>query len=139
MNFWAATTALEIISCNTAPSEWQMAGIDVSDVKEQSAKAERLANQVPTPMQMAKQVDQLKNPDARIAFENDTSQQLLQTFATGLQGIATADYPRFGRNFWEVASISSDWEFLQGTVEETCTYGGREAIIYWEAGKGRLS
>lgn len=139
MNFWAATTALEVISSNKAPSEWQMAGIDVSDVKEQSAKAERLANRVPTPLQMAKQVNQLKNPDARIAFENESSPQLLQLHATGLQGIATADYPQYGRNFWELLSVSSEWEFLQGTVEETCAYGGREAIIYWEDGKGRLS
>ena len=44
MNFWAATTALEVISHVHPAADWRMCGIDVSEVKAQERKADRLAN-----------------------------------------------------------------------------------------------
>jgi hypothetical protein len=139
MNFWAATTSLVSIT-NTKPSaSWLMSGIDVSCDKEQSIKAARLSNRKATPILVVSQADQLRNPDARIAFDTDPDQQLLGDFAAGLQGMATADYSRFGRCFWELSPLSDKWSYLQGTVEESALYGGREAVLYWESGRGELA
>ena len=72
------------------------------------------------------QHDQLKNPDSRIAIKVEISNSLLQNFAESLQGIATTDFSRYGRCFWEMSRIDSDWIFQQSTVRETATFGGRE-------------
>lgn len=132
MNFWAATTALEIISSNMAPSEWQMAGIDVSDVKEQSAKADRLANRVPTPLQVVPQLGQLKNPDARISLTVADDAVLLKTYCDSPNGSHGGDSMRYRLYIWEVSLPQARWRYLQGTVTEVQFYGGRECVFAWE-------
>jgi hypothetical protein len=81
----------------------------------------------------------LANPDHRISVSLIDRGTLLSTYADGLQGIATADYPRFGRSVWEVPSIGGAWAKQQGTVSETMLYGGRTGLVYWEGGEGELS
>lgn len=82
---------------------------------------------------------QLGNPDARISLVEERNTALLERYAHSYQGIATADYPRFGRYFWELPQISGEWEFQQSTVKATESYGGREHILLWERGFGQLS
>lgn len=139
MNFWASTTALAVVSNSSPNADWQMSGIDVSDDKDQAIKAARLSNEKPTPIQSVRQLDQLRNPDARISFGNDPNRPILGHYASGLQGIATADYSKYGRCFWEVSQLSDKWAYLQGTVLETTHYSGKEAIVLWESGIGELA
>ena len=64
---------------------------------------------------------------------------LLEIHGTAFQGIATGDYSRFGRCFWELPRRWEAWEFQQSTVEMTSHFGGREHIFLWENGKGWLA
>src|SRR4051794_35589550 len=71
MNWWAATTCLIIMTACKPDSAWQLHGFDVSDVKDQDAKASRLANREPTSGQALRQEEQLKNPDCIIKLESE--------------------------------------------------------------------
>lgn len=82
---------------------------------------------------------QLRNPNQKILLSGAIEGPLLDRHAKGLQGIATADYDRFGRCFWEVPSLLTGWAFQQSTVQGTQPYGGREHILWWQDGKGELA
>ena len=90
-------------------------------------------------IQMLRQAGQERNPDHRIAFGKPLGPVLLERFASGLQGIATADYARFGRCFWEMPHRLSGWEYQQSTVDRTVDFGGREHMVLWENGEGALA
>ena len=140
--------SLNILSADGPTSDWQMAGLDVSATRGQtpirtSEKASLLAG--PAPVHLAKQKDQLKNPDAAILLHPIGDRTLLSTVAHGHQGIATADNACFGRKFWEMSPGQSHsrsdldkWIWWQSTVRATTHYGGRENVVYWEAGQGTL-
>jgi hypothetical protein len=84
------------------------------------------------------QLAQLRNPDARILFEQTGSLKLLSDYVVCHQGLATGDLPRFGARFWEIPQFSRAWIPWQGTVEVTCDHGGRSGALLWEDGKGQL-
>lgn len=130
--------ALMTISAVKPADDHRMAGLDVSEARTPIDKADRLADRVPTPVQVVEQAVQLKNPDACILTTPLPTQILLSQYAESCHGISTTDYAQFGRVFWELASLDSDWLPQQSTVESTCLYGGREHILLWEQGKGRL-
>ena len=135
---------LNILSAERATSGWQMAGVDASAPRGQTPiraaeKASLLEG--PAPVHMAKQRDQLKNPDAKILLHPIGDQPLLLAVADGHQGIASADYAHFGRKFWEMSedALGPDaWELQQSTVRTTTHYGGREHVLHWENGKGDI-
>ena len=85
------------------------------------------------------QMSQLGNPDARISLATDRNTALLEKHAHSYQGIATADYARFGRCFWELSNLPPEWEFQQSTVKTTVSHGGREHVFLWEKGSGLLA
>jgi len=133
---WDFGILLSILT-NVLPSEnHQIVGIDASETKHPTEKAKILqAGQIYGEYQ----VSQLQNPDSKIAIGKAVRGPLLEEFASGLQGIATGDYPRFGRCFWELPRLFTDWELQQSTVEKTEPYAGREHILFWENGQGVLS
>ena len=55
---------------------------------------------------------------------------LLEKYAMGLQGISPADFPHYGRFFWEV-SLGKEWHYWQSTVDEVVHFGGRELVLWW--------
>lgn len=139
MNWWAATTALFIISQNTPLDESSILGMDVGQDKRQLIKAAMLRGEVDATLHVLPQAAQLLNPDARIVLQESQSVDLVEKYADSIQGLATADYPRFGRSFWEVPSLGQHWSFQQGSVSEIENFGGRQGIVRWENGKGDLS
>ena len=136
--------SLNILSADIPSNDWQMAGLNVSATRGQTPiraaeKAKLLANDAP--VHLAKQAEQIENPDAAILLHPIGDRVLLRTVAAGHQGIASGDYPSFGRKFWEMseARIGPDaWELQQSTVKETIHYGGRKHVLHWENGKGSL-
>ena len=128
--------ALVVIS-NAPPGQNQeISGIDASVKSEPSEKAMLLKDSGTV---STKQRLQLSNPDSRIALTSEKATALLAKFAHSYQGIATADYLRFGRCFWELGTLPSEWEFQQSTVKTTVGHGGREHILLWEKGSGSLA
>lgn len=81
-------------------------------------------------LRLVNQKEQLSNPDAIINFEKRSSLPLLSDFSVSMQGVSPADYPRFGRCFWEIQK-TSNWKFWQSSTEETGHYGGRYRCIWW--------
>jgi hypothetical protein len=132
MNFWAATTALEVISADLPSDNWEMAGIDVSGVKDQERKADQLADRDPTPLQVVRQADQLKNPDARIGLTTTDDAVLLRNYCDSPNGSHGGDSMRHRLYIWEVSLPQARWRYLQGTVTEVQLYGGRECVFAWE-------
>ena len=102
-------------------------GLDVSEPRTANEKAAQLLT---TELKSVDQTTQLENPDSRIAFD-DVGGTLLETYASGFQGIATGDYSCFGRKFWEFPERPDEWQFQQSTVLETTHYGGREHVLHW--------
>lgn len=83
--------------------------------------------------------EQMLNPEARIVIAEQTDLPLLEAFADCYQGLATADFGRFGRRFWEQPLNDAVWSRLQSTVVEVRHYGGREAVVRWDRGHGALA
>ena len=130
-----AFTALFVISNQHPGSSHYLAGMDASTAPEPQGKAALLTSGV---LEMVSQAGQLKNPDAVITTENQTATALLGDFIESYHGITTTDYSRFGRSFWEGQVWSQSWVFQQGTVDETKEFGGREAMLLWEDGRGGI-
>ena len=110
--------------------------LDVSKTPGATQKSAQLRH---GPMLVLNQAAQLKNPDGRVIFGETDETELLQQYANAWQGIATSDYPRFGRNFWELPRLLKGWLFQQSTTNATKPYGGRESILYWEDGNGKIT
>lgn len=128
--------ALLAISASAPPDGHAFAGLDATAPRTAREKAELLQD---AELKTVVQAEQLNNPDARVVFAEGNVEQLLEQYATSLQGIATGDYLHFGRCFWEIPCCSKLWVFQQSTVDNTQLFGGREHLLLWEDGKGELA
>ena len=127
MNWWAANTVLFALS-NSKPSQPHLiCGFDVSPPRDPRVKATQLQAQA---SHVVSQVAQEKNPDSRLLLSELPDFPLLENYASSFQGISPADFPHYGRMFWELNEFEG-WEFWQGTVNETTPYGGRELVLWW--------
>ena len=90
-------------------------------------------------LELISHVDYYKSPDHRITVEASKAGALLKDFATGFQGIASADYAYFGAVFWEMPTLSFPWSPQQSTVDRSILFGGREHVLRWEGGAGSLA
>jgi hypothetical protein len=93
-------------------------GMDLSDVKSASQKAEALHSD---PLSQCLQ--------AGFRSNRVRSKALLQDFAVSLGGITSGDAPRFRRAFWEVDELPKGWVRQQLTPLETAHFTGRWAIL----------
>lgn len=118
-----------------APSEFLLRGIDASVPKTPQEKAEVLRT---GDVVAVSQKGQLGNPDARVALETLGQAALLSSVGFAHKGITTNDDPQFVQYFWEQQRQLLGWEFYQSTVDRHEPYSGREAVILYEEGKGRL-
>jgi hypothetical protein len=130
--------ALLAISLVSPDDTATLAGIDVSASPGEatirpSEKAAMLRGEVGTAIALPRQVDQLKNPDARLVFATSDTKSLLGRFADSYWGHGTGDNPRFVRLCWE-AVFGASWAPLQGSVNETVLFGGRDGMVLWERG-----
>jgi len=111
--------------------------LDVSTASTPNEKAKELHSNICT---LTTQADQLENPDARIThLTTKETSPLLLSVADAWQGLATGDFPRLGRGFWELNSVYDGWEFIQESPESSQPYGGRQSILYWQDGCGGIA
>ena len=136
MDWWAFGIILITIQKQRPTETSLLASVDTSTTNVTQEKPGLLLRQ---PIVVVSQLKQLDNPDARVTLEEPSSLELLQNYAAAYQGIASADWSRFGRCFWEVPAPSVDWKFQQSTVEDTVDFGGREHVLLWEDGRGALA
>jgi hypothetical protein len=110
-------------------------GLDASKGNGILEKAGLLAN---IPINPIGQAAQLKNPDYKIVLSSLSFGHPLSLFASVYEGMHSGDYPRFGRNFWEISKIDNGWVVQQASPDNTMAYGGRENALFWEDGNGKL-
>lgn len=133
---WDFNVMLIAVSHTRIDENKVIAGLDVSDAPSAINKETAIKT---TEIKKVKQKEQLKNPDARIIFGEVCEGELLEIYAKALQGIATGDFYRYGRLFWEVLNVDNKlWLYQQTTFSNTSEFVGKQNIIYWENGEGSL-
>lgn len=108
------------------PADHVMVGLDVAAPR---TAAEKAAGLLRDELKRVAQAKQLDNPDARVALEENEGAELLVRISDSYQGISPADFPRFGRHFWEGHGVG-EWIFWQSTVRNIEHYGGRTNILW---------
>lgn len=136
MNWWAATTALAVISNRPPLPAGEITSWDVGDVKAQTAKMELLLSRLP---QRATQASQLTNPDHRITMGDQGKELLLRDYAGSYVGVQNGDAPRFVAYFWEIPRLGESWSPLQLPCDTITRFGGREGVLFWQGGSGELA
>lgn len=111
-------------------------GCDVTAAPTSADKSVALRTQ---PIERRAAADLLSNPDARLILGSLGTGSLLAQSAEALGGITTGDSPRYRAFFWEVTASDPQWVRQQGPPDRTQLYGGREYLLRWEDGKGRLA
>jgi len=127
MNWWAANTAIFILTNDEPLAGAEIAGVDVSEPHDPQQKATLIRI---SSVKLVAQSAQIKNPDARLLLTLLDSLPLLEQYAVGLQGISPADYAHYGRLFWELIDFR-EWRWWQSTINETTEFGGRELVLWW--------
>lgn len=120
---------------NPETDDFLLRGVDVSLSRASQEKATALRE---VELAAVSQRGQLRNPDARVSFEQLRSGGLLSVHADAYWGQGTGDFVRFGRLYWEVEAAGDDWEYGQTTVDENLDFGGRIHAVFWQQGKGEL-
>lgn len=121
-----------------------IAGVDVSDASGAAEKENWLrADASPSVPQdlsvrLSTQHDHLGNHEARITIENIAAQNYLSQYAASNNGLVTGDYPRFGRQFWEINELGSTWAFQHSSFSATEHFAGLQQIVRWEDDDGQL-
>jgi hypothetical protein len=111
MNWWAANTAIFVLTNEEPQSYADITGLDISKPHDPQEKATLIKTIEVT---LVSQSAQTNNPDARLLLTLLDSLPLLEKYAVGLQGISPADYAHYGRFFWELTSIAG-WRWWQRT------------------------
>jgi len=126
-----------LVLSNSRPCKDQLIfGLDVSELASPTLKAAALRS---NRLSRVSQKGQLRNPDGRVSLAMiDTDLPRLSQYAESYWGIGTGDSVRFSRYFWEIPTVTWEWEFLQGTFSGTAPYTGREQVLFWQRGEGEL-
>jgi hypothetical protein len=116
------------------PPDHRLLAVDASDQPSAAAKARDIQTSTPN---FVLQKAELNNPDSRIVAQvSDADLPLLSTRADAYQGIITGDRNSFIFSFWELPSLTDQWEPFVDAFEDE--QSGRESVIRWEQGAGRL-
>lgn len=117
------------------PGNW-IRGVDVSEPRTTAEKANGLLTDEVKGVEQARQ---LENPDARVAFGDESELPMLNSVAEGLVGLQTSDDPMFVTAIWEHRSIDKNiWEYMQATPDIFTNYAGMTWLVRWERGEGLL-
>jgi len=97
-----------------------LCGLDVSEFRSAQEKGEKL---IEAELKAVSQARQLKNPDAYVSFEIESTSERLGSYGQCIQGILPADRARLVRYNWEQA-IDLDWDYFQGSCDDSKHYNG---------------
>lgn len=132
---WDVLRALCIVKKNISDPESKIIGLSVDSSSEQ----ERSFDVINRDLLSSNVSNLLQVPDYRFALDFVIEGIKIEDIANSYQGLATSDFPRFGRNFWEVQDYSTRWRFIHGTFKRSAEYAGLENILLWDSGNGDLA
>ena len=124
-----AFTALTVFNVMRPNDKTDFFGIDANAGSDPSAKGGLLKF---APVAVLRQGAQRRNPDARISIHEQSSLPTLEVLAFSPNGMHGGDSPRYRHLFWEHRPNDERWAFFQMTVDDTCDFGGREAVFDWQ-------
>jgi hypothetical protein len=138
-----AFAAMLVLSVIPPEKSTSFSGIDVSAPRGQrpilaEEKAAMLRGDVVRRIAVVLQADQLKNPDSRIGLSRPSDLPILREYAESFWGLGSGDGERFCNRFWEISERSQEWEFLQVTFAPGGVAVGKQQVVFWQQGRGRL-
>ena len=132
---WDVLRALAIFSNSKPVGDEIITGLDVTSASEDTRAKELIVNQL-----NQSTIDIVREgPDSRFVIGLDMTDEPIEKQGNCYQGLATADYPSYGRVFWEVLRLNKTWVYQHGTVTGSSDFSGLENILLWGEGEGRLS
>lgn len=132
---WDVLRALAIVEKIPASMSARVAGIEAPAAGE-SERSEQLCT---GPIQISTVAAIRNAPDCKFVFGLDEASGRLEDYASSFQGLATADFGRFGRKFFELPEVRNGWVFQHSTFPDTSEFVGLEHILHWEDGAGALA
>jgi hypothetical protein len=128
---WDFNTQLSIISAKRCAGSHSISGLDVSSPKQPEEKAAMLCGSKSAPISSCLQLEQIKNPDARIVLNPTAAGVIrLNEYLTATQGISPGDTARFRFCYWEVQFSSTGWRPLQSTPSGMMLYDGLSYAVF---------
>ena len=112
-----------------------ISGIDVSQPNSPEQKSIALISKELLDVSQARQ---LENPDHVVLLEDNETGTLLSEYAACIEGLSTGDSSQFIFKFWEINLPEKKWEYFIQNTNENILFSGREDIVLWEGGKGKL-
>ncbi len=125
---WDFNVLLLTLTRTRPHTEDQLFGICVSTPRTAMEKAGVLPS---ADVISVRQQGQLRNPDARVTFEEAADVTQLAMYASALQGVSPADAPHYGRVHWEISEPASDWINWQSSIDTTTPFGGKELVLWY--------
>ncbi|XZE55885.1 DNA methyltransferase [Planctomycetaceae bacterium SH139] len=122
---------------NSIPdNDFLLYGTDASDGRNAEAKRNCLLT---NELLVTPQSNSAANENHTISLESLHFGKPLRVFASAPRGIVAGDKDFWVRQFWEMQTCGERWRFLQGPVNKTTHFGGRESVIDWSTeGDGML-
>ncbi|MCK7545916.1 BREX-1 system adenine-specific DNA-methyltransferase PglX [Marinobacter bryozoorum] len=112
----------------------------VTSIEAPSPSESERSNEIKTGKVLISTIENLKNmPDSKFAFVSSAKNELLEKHLWAFQGLASSDFPQYGKCFWEVRRFGACWVPLHGTFKYSEMFSGLENILLWEGGQGRLA
>src|SRR3546814_13198017 len=109
-------------------------GVEAPAATEEERAAQLRENQV-----IESTIQSLRTaPDVKFALGLSVGAKLLETYLWSFQGLATADFPRYGRKFWEIYALPPDWVYKNSQFPSSEEYAGLKHVLYWQNGCGAL-
>ena len=104
----------------------------------QTHPQKRLVCDSAPPIELEQRRQMLNAASRVLLMDVDHSLPRLESIAESYTGSQTGDWGRFGRCFWEMPAINNGWVRQLSTVDDTCSWGGRENVNLWQDGDGEL-
>ena len=131
MNWWAATTALSILSNKEPENGDYFVLLDVSRDKQQPKKTAMLRGDLPCDTTVLVQAGQVKNPDHVITSvefsENDAT---IGELCFGSEGSKPGQTARVVVKFWELGFLADTWTLLSSSPNGAVPWSGNSEAIW---------
>lgn len=126
MNFWAANTALCVLTSGTPDDHHRLLGLDASGPRSPEEKSMVLQN---GEIRFVDQSSQLKQPDARVVLSDIDEAPPLSSYAAYGKGSTTGDSRHYLRHFWEFPALATNHTPWLDSPDGQDAWSGRHLVL----------